>query len=131
MEKEEIIKVIAPMYKQIIAAIICAISFYVAWIGISQLISTITIGIAIFAFARLVTLNHRYRIVLNDDYEIYEDVVEVEHKIIGTVCGFDMPCFICAKGIKENDKVYVIYDGRDLLIVGKINEESSDYNRGE
>ena len=31
----------------------------------------------------------------------------------------DMPCFACIRNIKENEE-YVVDDGRDLLIVGKV-----------
>ena len=120
MEKDELIKVAAPLYKQIIAGVVVAISFYVSWVGVSQLISTLCLFIMLIPFIVLITLNRRYRVILNDDYEIFEGTVEFGHKIMSKVYETDTPCFVCIRNIKENDEVYVVDDGRDLLIVGKV-----------
>lgn len=71
MEKDERIKVADPLYKQIIAGVVVAISFYVSWVGVSQLISMICLFIMLMTFIVLITLNRRYRVILNDDYEIF------------------------------------------------------------
>lgn len=120
MEKDELIKVAAPLYKQIIAGVVAAISFYVSCVSIGQSISTICFFIMLVALIVLITLNRSYRTILNDDYEIFEGTVEFGHKIMSKIYESDMPCFVCIRDIKENDAVYVVDDGRDLLIVGKV-----------
>lgn len=58
----------------------------------------------LMTFIVLITLNRRYRVILNDDYEI-QGTVEFGHKIMSEVYESDMPCFVCIRNIKENDEV--------------------------